>query len=91
MTQKHHQEEISGSLDSIEAAPLTKDLPKPKRTRIQNRKTQENQAQNSLFEVLSFRPVTSSVSLSKPASSSPNERRVSISKLRRSSNSQNSS
>ena len=91
MTQKHHQEEISGPLDSIEAAPLAKDLPRPKRARIQSRKAQENQAQNSLFKVLSFRPVTPSVSLPKPTSSSPNERRVSISKLRRFSNSQNSS
>ena len=46
MTQKHHQEEISGPIDAIEAAPLVKDYPRPKRARIQNQKTQENQAQN---------------------------------------------
>ena len=94
MTQKHHQEEISGPLDTIEAAPLAKDLPRPKRARIQSRKAQENQAQSSLFEVLSFRPATPSVSVPKPTlldSSSPSERRVSISKLQRLSNSQNSS
>ena len=66
MTQKHHQEEISGPIDAIEAAPLAKDCPRPKRTRIQSRKVQENQAQSQLSEVLSFRPVT-------PAVPTPNE------------------
>ena len=41
MPQKHHQEEISGPLDTIEAAPLAKDLPRPKRARIQSRKAPE--------------------------------------------------
>jgi hypothetical protein len=44
MTQKHHQEEISGPLDTIEAAQLVEDLPKPKRARIQSQKARENQA-----------------------------------------------
>ena len=43
MTQKHHQEEISGPSDTIEAAPLAKDLSRPKRARIQSRKALENQ------------------------------------------------
>ena len=58
MTQKHHQEEISGPLDTIEAAPLAKDLPRPKRTRIQSWKARENQAQNPPFEVLSLESPT---------------------------------
>jgi hypothetical protein len=41
MTQKHHQEEISGPLDSIEAAKLFEDLPKPKRARIQTEKLEK--------------------------------------------------
>ena len=52
MTQKHHQEEISGPLDTIEAVPLAKDLPRSRRARIQSRKVRENQAQNQLFKVL---------------------------------------
>jgi hypothetical protein len=56
MTRKHHQEEISGPLDSIEAAQLLEDLPKPKRARIQSRKARENRAQTQQFEVFSLRP-----------------------------------
>ena len=58
MTQKHHQEEISGPNDTIEAAPLAKDCPRPKRTRIQSRKAQENQVQSQSFEILSLQPAT---------------------------------
>ena len=61
MTQKHHQEKISGANDTIEAAPLAKDCPRPKRTRIQNRKAQENQVQSQLFGVLSLRSITPTV------------------------------
>ena len=61
MTQKHHQEEISGANDTIEAAPLVKDCPRLKRARIQSRKAQENQVQSQLFEVLSLRLTTSTV------------------------------
>jgi hypothetical protein len=56
MPQKHHQEEISGPLDTIEAASLARDLPRPKRARIQSRKARENRAQSQPFEVLSLRP-----------------------------------
>ncbi|ERF72396.1 hypothetical protein EPUS_07558 [Endocarpon pusillum Z07020] len=59
MTQKHHQEEISGPIDAIEAAPLAKDCPRPKRARIQSRKARENQTQSQLSQVLSLRPITS--------------------------------
>jgi Transposase IS4 len=70
MTQKHHQEEISGPLDTIEAAQLVEDLPKPKRARIQSQKARENQAQSQQFEVLSLRPATvQSTSVPKPAPS----------------------
>jgi hypothetical protein len=41
MTQKHHQEEISEPFDTIEAAPLAKDLSSAKRARIQSRKARE--------------------------------------------------
>ena len=58
MTQKHHQEEISGPNDTIEAAPLAKDCPRLKRTRIQSRKAQENQVQSQSFEVLSLQSIT---------------------------------
>jgi hypothetical protein len=51
MTQKHHQEEISGPVDLTEAAELAKDLPRPKRARILSRKARENQAKISTFEV----------------------------------------
>ncbi|KAF7508216.1 hypothetical protein GJ744_009513 [Endocarpon pusillum] len=51
MVQKHHQEEISGPLDTIEAAPLAKDLPYPKRARIESRKALENRAQTVELEV----------------------------------------
>ena len=78
MTQKHHQEEISGPLDTIEAAPLASDLPRPKRARIQSKKALENRAQNQLFEVLPLRSPNPSPS-------------TSTSKLRQPSNSQNSS
>ena len=61
MTQKHHQEEILGVNDTIEAVPLTKDCPRLKRTRIQNRKAQENQVQSQLFGVLSLRPITPTI------------------------------
>jgi hypothetical protein len=56
MTQKHHQEEISGPLDTIEAAKSIVDLSKPKRARIQSRKARENRAQSQQFKVLSLRP-----------------------------------
>jgi hypothetical protein len=65
MTQKHHQEEISGPLDTIEAAQLLKDLPRPKRARIQSQKALENQAQNNQFEVLSLRAAIPSTSILK--------------------------
>ncbi len=68
MTQKHHQEEISGPIDAIEAAPLIKDCSRPKRARIQSQKAQKNQAQSQLFEVLSFRsavPTSSQKPISK--------------------------
>jgi Transposase IS4 len=60
-TQKHHQEEISGPLDTIKAAPLAKDLPRPKRARIQSRKALENRAQSQSAEVLSLRPANFSI------------------------------
>jgi Mg/Co/Ni transporter MgtE len=70
MTQKHHQEEISGPLDTIEAAQLVEDLPKPKRARILDQKARENQAQSQQFKVLSPRPATvQSTSVLKPAPS----------------------
>ena len=78
MTQKHHQEEISGANDTIEAVPLAKDCPRPKRTRIQNRKTQENQVQSQLFGVLSLRSITSTVPTSNEQKSIPNEYSSSI-------------
>ena len=95
MTQKHHQEEISGPIDAIEAAPLAKDCPRPKRARIQSRKVQENQAQSQLSEVLSFRPATPAVPTpselvsSKYLQSTGND--ASQSKRRRLPNRQNSS
>ena len=95
MTQKHHQEEISGPIDAIEAAPLVKDCPRPKRTRIQSRKVQENQTQSQLSEVLSFRPTTPAVPTpselvsSEYSQSTRND--VSQSKRRRPPNRQNSS
>ena len=61
MTQKHHQEKISGPIDTIKAVSLVKDCPRPKRIRIQSRKTQENQVQNQLFKALSFRPINPAV------------------------------
>jgi Transposase IS4 len=64
MTQKRHQEEISGPLDSVEAAPLARDLSPPKRARIQSRKVRENQAQSQPFEVPSLRPASSGNTLS---------------------------
>ena len=76
MTQKHHQEKISGPIDTIEPAPLAKDCPRPKRARIQSRKAQENQAQNQLFEVLSFRPASPAVPT--PSEQKPEERSLSI-------------
>jgi Transposase IS4 len=98
MTQKHHQEEISGPLDTIEAAQLVKDLPKPKRARIQSRKARENQAQSRPFEVLSLRPATvptvQSISVPKPATSDLSSTKGnfdSTSKQQQCSNSQNSS
>ena len=45
MTQKHHQEEISGPLDTVKAASLAENLPRPKRARIQSRKVLKNQEQ----------------------------------------------
>ena len=59
--QKHHQEEISGPLDTIKAAPLAKDLSRPKRARIQSRKARENQAQSQPVKVLSLRPALNSI------------------------------
>jgi Transposase IS4 len=98
MTQKHHQEEISGPLDSIEAAQLFEDLPKPKRARIQSRKARENRAQTQQFEVLSLRPAivptVQSTSVPKPApsdSSSRDGKVTSTTERRQLSNSQNSS
>ena len=97
MTQKHHQEEISGANDTVEAVPLAKDCPRPKRARIQSRKAQENQVQSQLFGVLSLRPITSTVPTSSEQKPIPNEYSSSIgndtppSKHRRSPNRQNSS
>ena len=91
MTQKHHQEEISGSINVIEAAPLTKDCPRLKRTRIQNRKAQENQVQSQFFEVLSLRPVTCTIPTSSNEYFSSIGNDASQSKRRRPSNRQNSS
>jgi len=76
MTQKHHQEEISGPLDTTEAASLASDLPRPKRARIRSRKVLENRAQSQQFEILPLRPQNPSPSPSR---------------LRKPSNSQNSS
>ena len=78
MTQKHHQEEISGPNDSIEAAPLAKKCPRPKRTRIQSRKAQENQAQSQPFEVLSLRPAPRTVPTSSEQKPVPNESSSSV-------------
>ena len=64
MTQKHHQEEISGPVDTIEAAPLAKDLPQPKRARIQSFKVRENRAQSEISQVPSPRPANPPLSLS---------------------------
>ena len=91
MTQKHHQEEISGPNDTIEAAPLAKDCPRPKRARIQSRKAQENQAQSQPFEVLSQRPVTCMVPISSDEYSSSIGNDVSRSKRQRPPIRQNSS
>lgn len=55
MTQKHHQEEISGPLDTIEAAVSAIDLPRPKRARIQSRKVRENSCQSEISEVPALR------------------------------------
>ena len=85
MTQKHHQEEISGPNDTIEAAPLAKDCPRPKRARIQSRKAQENQVQSQSFKVLSQRPVTYMVPISSDKYSSSIGNDVSRSKRQRSS------
>ena len=91
MTQKHHQEEISGPIDAIEAAPLAKDCPRPKRTRIQSRKAQENQVQSQFSKVLSLWPVTCTVPTSSDEYSSSIENDTSQSKRRRPLNRQNSS
>ena len=91
MTQKHHQEEISGPIDAIEAAPLAKDCPRPKRARIQSRKAQENQAQSQFSEVLSLRPATRTVPTSSDEYSSSIGNDASQSKRRRPPNRQNSS
>ena len=64
MTQKHHQEKISGSNDIIKVVSLVKDCFRFKRTRIQNRKAQENQVQSQSFKVLFLRSVTYTVSTS---------------------------
>lgn len=48
MTQKHHQKEISGPLDTVKAVPVASDLPRPKRARIQIRKALENRLLPSL-------------------------------------------
>jgi Transposase IS4 len=73
MTHKHHEEEISGPPDTIQAAESIVDLPKPKRARVQSRKARENRAQSQQFEVLSPRPATvptvQSTSVPKPAPS----------------------
>ena len=61
MVQKRHQEEISGPLDTIEAAPLAKDLPRPKRARIESRKALENRAQTAETEVLPLRAAPQSI------------------------------
>jgi hypothetical protein len=85
MPQKHHQEEISGPLDTIEAASLAKDLPRPKRARIQSRKARENGAQSQPFEVLSLRPAVApkkrahreaseASSVNAPLNTTPNQR-----------------
>ena len=42
MARKQHDEEISGPVDKTEAAPLAKDLSRPKRARILSRKALEN-------------------------------------------------
>ena len=76
MPQKHHQEEISGPFDTIEAAPLAKDCPRPKRARIQSRKAQENQEQSQLSQVLSLRPATPTVPTLNEQK--PNEHSVSV-------------
>ena len=97
MTQKHHQEKISGPLDLIEAAPLANECPRPKRARIQSRKARENRTQSEVSEVLSFRPVITSLNVPKPASLehldsfSSTDTHLSISKRQRPLNSQTSS
>ena len=74
MTQKHHQEEISGPIDAIEAAPLAKDCPQPKRTRIQSQKARENQTQSQLSQVLSLRPIPPTVPTSNEQKLVPNQK-----------------
>ena len=91
MTQKHHQEEISGPLDTIEAAPLAKDLPRPKRARIQSRKARENQAQNQPFEVLSSESTAAAAQSTHVQNSPILSSSHSNEKLRQLSSSQNSS
>ena len=73
MTQKHHQEEISGPINTIEAAPLVKDCPRLKRTRTQNRKTRENQMQSQLSQVLSLRPIPLTIPTSSEQKLVPNQ------------------
>ena len=91
MTQKHHQEKISGPIDVIEAAPLVKDCPRFKTTRIQSRKTQENQVQSQFSEVLFLRSVTYTIPTSNDEYFSFIENDASQSKRRRPLNRQNSS
>ena len=53
IVQKRHQEQISGPLDTVEAAPLAKDLPPPtKRFKFESQKARENRAQSELSQVL---------------------------------------
>ena len=97
MTQKHHQEEISGPLDLTEAAPLASECPRPKRARIHSPKAHKNWTQSEALEVLSFRPTITSLNVPKPTplehldSSSLTDIHPSISERQRPSNSQNSS
>ena len=91
MIQKHHQEEISESINVIETVSLTKNYSRLKRTRIQNRKTQENQVQSQLFKVLFLRSTTRTVSTLNDEYSSSIGNDTSQSKRRRSPNRQNSS
>jgi hypothetical protein len=71
MARKQHQEEISGPVDLTQAAPLAKDLARPKRARILSRKALENRVQNQSTQVSSSAPAVPTVPIPTTAKSAP--------------------